>query len=211
MREPGDGGSDRAWPTPGGVVASPTTRMRSWWPPLRPPTLLPRARAESPARSRVRGPRSSRPAADRAPFCDLGRGLTGRRQLGRRRPQSGTRNSEVGQGEHRQRHMPIPAIAAPYFIVVQSDLALGQFNALLNAPTLPRNPHERAQRRSCRRKYDVVKTEDAGSGHVGTCRRAEQMLRHNVVKCRCVSGSVVCLVVRMVVRMVVNSIGLEDE
>jgi hypothetical protein len=32
------------------------------------------------------------------------------------------------------------------------------------------------------------------------------MLRHDVVTCRCVSGSVVCLVVRMVVK----SIGLED-
>jgi hypothetical protein len=158
MGEPGGAGSDSAWPVPGGVVASPTTRRQAWSPPLRPPDLPPRAHAESPAQSRVRGPRSGRAAAERAPLCDLGDSLSEGLRLRRGlldlhvRAQDG----EVGQREQGQGHMPVPAVPAPHFLLVEPHFTLRQFKTLLNAPALSRHARQRPQRRSGRRKHDVV-------------------------------------------------------
>jgi len=44
-----------------------------------------------------------------------------------------------GEGEHDERHVTVPAVPGPGFVVVEAQLGLGDLEAVLNRPALPFN------------------------------------------------------------------------
>ncbi len=52
---------------------------------------------------------------------------------------------EPGMGHHRQRDVPVPTVPETHFVLIQSRLALGLLDALLDRRAARCDPHQRLQ------------------------------------------------------------------
>src|SRR5688572_30810034 len=64
-------------------------------------------------------------------------------------------DGQVGQSEHRQGDVSMPAGPGADLVLVEPDLALGRLEALLDGPARARHPHEIRQRRPRRGRGEI--------------------------------------------------------
>ena len=64
-------------------------------------------------------------------------------------------DGQIGQSEHRQGDVSVPADPGADLVLVEPDLALGRLEAFLNRPARARHPHEIGQCRSGRGRGEI--------------------------------------------------------
>lgn len=57
---------------------------------------------------------------------------------------------KIGEGEHRQGDVAVPADPGAHLVLVQADLAFGLLEQALNGPSCARNAYHRPGARRCR-------------------------------------------------------------